>query len=93
MKDIINNVINGILQAVGWGIGTVLCGFAFIGLHLLIWPVLILIFPITIYLFWRHPQYISLRWERIRKQIWEWIQKQYGYTHATITIEAPEVHK
>jgi hypothetical protein len=71
-------------------IGTAFCGFALVAFHLLIWPVLILMLPVTIFALRRNPRFVSEQWERIRRRIWEAVRKKYGYTHATVTaIEAP----
>jgi len=79
-----------VLQGIGWTIGMAICGFAFVAFHLLIWAALILILPVTIFLLWRNPHFVSQRWKQIRRRIWEAVREKYGYTHASMTvIEAP----
>jgi hypothetical protein len=89
-NSLLREALSAVLQGIGWMIGTAICGFAFIAFHLLIWPALILILPVTIFLLWRNPHLINQRWEQIRRRIWEAAQKKYGYAHkSTTTIEAP----
>ena len=90
MNHLFRETLSAVLQGIGWTIGMAICGFAFVAFHLLIWPVLILTLPVTIFLLWRSPHFVSQRWERIRRRIWEAVRKNYGYTHASMTpIEAP----
>lgn len=90
MNTLFREALGAVLQGIGWMIGSAVCGFAFVAFHLLIWPALILILPVTIFLFWRNPHVIRQRWERIRRRVWEAVREKYGYIHATITaIEPP----
>jgi hypothetical protein len=90
MNSLFREALSAVLQGIGWMIGTAICGFAFVAFHLLIWPALILILPVTIFLLWRNPLFIRQQWEQIRRRVWEAVRKKYGYTHATITtIEPP----
>ena len=89
MNTLFREALSAVLQGIGWMIGTAICGFAFVAFHLLIWPVLILILPVTIFLLWRNPHLIRQRWEQIRRRVWEAVRKKYGYTHATITAIEP----
>jgi hypothetical protein len=88
MNNLFRETLSAVLQGIGWTIGMGICGFAFVAFHLLIWPALILILPITIFLLWRNPHFVSQRWEQIRKRIWEAVWKKYGYTHASMTALA-----
>jgi hypothetical protein len=93
MNNLFSETLSAVLQGIGWTIGMGICGFAFVAFHLLIWPALILILPVTIFLLWRNPHFVSQRWEQIRKRIWEAVREKYGYTHASMTaIGAPD-HK
>jgi len=65
-------------------IGMALCGFVFVAFHLLIWLVLILILPVTIFLFWRNPHFVSERWGQVRQRIWERMREHYGYRHPAL---------
>jgi hypothetical protein len=90
MNSLFREALSAVLQGIGWMIGTAFCGFAFVAFHLLIWPALIIILPITIFLLWRNPHFVRQRWVQIRRRIWEAARKKYGYTHATITaVELP----
>jgi hypothetical protein len=85
IKNLLREMLSAVLQGIGWTIGMAVCGFAFVAFHLIIWPVLILIIPVTIILFWRNPHFVGHRWERIRQWIWELVRKRYGYTRTTIS--------
>ena|SRR3984893_3377655 len=90
MNNLFRETLSAVLQGIGWTIGMAICGFAFVAFHVLIWPALILILPVTIFLLWRNPHFVSQRCEQIRRRIWEAVRKRYGYTHASMTaIEAP----
>jgi len=90
MRELFREMLSALLQGIGWTVGMAICGFAFVAFHLLIWPALIIILPVTIFLLWRNPHFISQRWGRIRRRIWEVVRQRSGYTHATIrAIEAP----
>jgi hypothetical protein len=91
INNLIREMLSAILQGIGWTIGMALCGLAFVAFHLIIWPVLILTFPVTIFLFWRNRHFVSQRWEHIRGRIWGRMWERYGYRHPTIiAIEAPK---
>lgn len=89
MNSLLREALSAVLQGIGWMIGTAICGFAFVAFHLLIWPALIAALPITIFLLWRNPHFVSQRWEQLRQRIWGAVRDRYGYRHPTlIAIEA-----
>jgi hypothetical protein len=93
MNSLFREALSAALQGIGWMLGTAICGFAFAAFHLFIWPALLLIFPVTVFLLWRNSKFVSQRWEQIRRGIWETMRKKYGYAHAiTTTIEASRPH-
>jgi hypothetical protein len=90
MNNLFRETLSAVLQGIGWTIGMGICGFALLAFHLLIWPALILALLVTIFVLWRHPHFVSQRWERIRKRISKAVREKCGYAHASITaIEAP----
>src|SRR5215510_59642 len=90
MNNLFRETLSSVLQGIGWTIGMDICGFAFLAFHLLIWPVLVLILPVTIFVLWRNPHFVSQRWAQIRNRIWEAVRERYGYTHESVTaIGAP----
>jgi hypothetical protein len=94
MNNLFRETLSAVLQGIGWTIGMGICGFAFLAVHLLIWPVLILALPVTIFLLWRNPHLVRERWEKIRRRIWETIREKYGCTHRSIvTLGAPDRHR
>ena len=84
MNNLFRETLSAVLQGIRWTTGMAICGFAFVAFHLLIWPALILIPPVTIFLLWRNPHFISERWEQIRRRIWEAVRKKYGYAHVEL---------
>ena len=50
MNNLFRETLSAVLQGIGWTIGMAICGFAFVAFHVLIWPALILILPVTIFL-------------------------------------------
>jgi hypothetical protein len=89
MNNLFRETLSAVLQGIGWTIGMGICGFAFVAFHLLIWAALILALPITIFLLWRNPHFVSQRWEQIRKRIWEAVQGKFGYPYGNMTtVEA-----
>jgi hypothetical protein len=89
MGNLLREALSGVLQGIGWTIGMAICGLAFVAFHLLIWPALMLILPVTILLLWRNPHFISERWQRFRRRIWETVREKYGYANPITSIEAP----
>jgi hypothetical protein len=90
MYNLFRETLSAVLQGIGWTIGMAICGFAFVAFHLLIWAALILILPVTIFLLWRNPHFVSQRWKQIRRRIWDAVREKYGYTDTSMTaIEVP----
>ena len=79
-EQLFREALSGALQGIGWVIGMAICGLAFVAFHLLIWPALIVTLPVTVFLFWRNPHFVSQRWEQIRRRIWQAVREKYGYT-------------
>ena len=86
LKTLLYEMLSAVLQGIGWTIGMTLCGFAFLAFHLLLWPVLILLLPVTIIVFWRNPHFIGDRWRQVRQRIWESMRVKYGYRHPTLPV-------
>jgi len=89
MRELFREMLSALLQGIGWTVGMAICGFAFVAFHLLIWPALIIILPVTNFLLWRNPHFIRQRWQHIRLRIWEVVRERSGYTHPTITAIPP----
>jgi hypothetical protein len=91
IKEILREILSGILQGIGFVIGMAVCGVAYVVFHILIWPLLIIAFPVTIFVLWRNPNFVRQLWETIRSWIWKEIYKSYGYRHTPmLAIEPPK---
>jgi hypothetical protein len=91
IKEILREILSGILQGIGFAVGMAVCGVAYVVFHILIWPLLIIAFPVTIFVLCRDPNFVRQLWETIRSWIWGEIYKTYGYRHtSTLAIEPPK---